>query len=534
LVWDFWGMLLIGWDVIMIPMQVFEFEQEGIFKAMFWLVQCYWSVDIGMSFFTGVHSSESNTIVMDHSKVARIYVQTWFSFDVLAVLPDWIVIVATGAGSSTGRALKALRLLRAFRTVRLLRLARLMRIARTLEQCLNSESVVVYLSLFKLLLLLAVLLHIVACGWFGISKLDDQDGWANADSIKHRELGYQYLTSLHWALTQFQGSAEIFPENIRERAYAVVVLYVCLVVCASFISRITHLMTLLHNMYAAQDQRKSALLRYLKDNDISPQLSLTTKRYAEKAEKAARQAEKATSVECLHRLPDGVRLALAVEINSAAIPVHRLLNAFVKLEPPLLEGLCRIISKKVHPSGETIFKRGEACRCMYLLKSGTVEYLKVGRNSPSVFTKCADSFTADEDYEMMSSVPLGQQRNTECSNTAFSRFGSVRKLFSKREASCFQNPSDGILKESSSVSEMGLWTKWSHKGACVSTSECTVFTIEPSDFQNVVETGSEMIVAKTMIYAQRYLSWLNRQDKPDDLSRPNAWMWRDTLDLNDL
>ena len=90
---------------------------------------------------------------------------------------------------------------------------------------------------------LSLVNHVVACIWVALGTTDSAGGtwWgekygtADADDVP-----YQYLTSLHWSLTQFTpASIDVRPVNSVERAVVVVVIVLGMVIFSSFVSLIT-------------------------------------------------------------------------------------------------------------------------------------------------------------------------------------------------------------------------------------------------------------------------------------------------------
>merc|ERR1719453_134911 len=83
LVWDLSGSVLIGYDIIMVPMQVFNLPENGFFIFMNWVTLLFWSCDIVASFLVGyVHKGHT---IMDPRKIARNYMKTWFILDCVIV-----------------------------------------------------------------------------------------------------------------------------------------------------------------------------------------------------------------------------------------------------------------------------------------------------------------------------------------------------------------------------------------------------------------------------------------------------------------
>merc|ERR1719181_2010605 len=93
---------------------------------------------------------------------------------------------------------------------------------------------------------------------------------------------YLYTTSLHWSLTQFTpASMEVYPENARERTFAIVVLVFALVTFSSFVSSITNAMTHLRNMNSEFEKQLLVFQRYLRYHRISTPLAVRMRRHLE-------------------------------------------------------------------------------------------------------------------------------------------------------------------------------------------------------------------------------------------------------------
>merc|ERR1719313_748649 len=123
--------------------------------------------------------------------------------------------------------------------------------------------------------------HMIACMWFMIGRWSKNGGakmnWLQDVGLQatgDASLAYQYLTSLHWSITQFTpASMDIYATNIGERAFSVVILYIALVALSSFIGSISASVTQLRSMTADESKATWVLRRYLKQKKISKNLT---------------------------------------------------------------------------------------------------------------------------------------------------------------------------------------------------------------------------------------------------------------------
>merc|ERR1712183_116857 len=93
------------------------------------------------------------------------------------------------------------------------------------------------------MILIAMLNHVLGCSFYLVGSLEQDRGWPVRDGFDESDVPYRYLTSLHWSLTNFQGTMDVFPGTTNERAFAVVPLYTGLVIVSYYISTITHIMS---------------------------------------------------------------------------------------------------------------------------------------------------------------------------------------------------------------------------------------------------------------------------------------------------
>merc|ERR1740138_1317326 len=95
--------------------------------------------------------------------------------------------------------------------------------------------------------------HYICCLWFWLGAQNDFGGhygsWLESTpwpqygprgTFKDAAWGYQYATSLHWAISQFTpGGIAIHPQNILERMYTIGCLLFGMVIFSSFIANVT-------------------------------------------------------------------------------------------------------------------------------------------------------------------------------------------------------------------------------------------------------------------------------------------------------
>merc|ERR1719210_2992766 len=88
-----------------------------------------------------------------------------------------------------------------------------------------------------------------------------------------------YLTAVHWSLTQFHASMELQPHTTNERAFAVGVVLFGLTYTSVFVALFTNMIFQLQSLCQERTRQQQVLRNYLKDHNISNQLTVRVKQF---------------------------------------------------------------------------------------------------------------------------------------------------------------------------------------------------------------------------------------------------------------
>ena len=273
--WDTLGIMLLTYDLIVIPLRAFHLAESLFLSCMFWIAHVYWNLAIPMSFIRAF--DDSGILVLDLKRCARNYVQKgWFLFDLALVSFDW-TIIASDSSDSAGVA-RLSRTLRGLRFLRLLRLGRLVRLGsliQSLQEQMSSRMANIQYSILKIVVQLMISNHIIACLWFLIGTEDHPDStWVESQGLKDKAPYVQYYTSLHWAYAQLGvGQTQIEAVNVNERIYSIIVAFLALINFSTMVSSMTSLFASLQKMKDEEVEQFTLLRRHLADNEIDPLLS---------------------------------------------------------------------------------------------------------------------------------------------------------------------------------------------------------------------------------------------------------------------
>eukprot|EP00439_Symbiodinium_sp_Y106_P003330 s7333_g1.t1 len=443
IMWEVFGLLLIIYDLIWLPMQVFDQTDSQCTVATGVLSSIYWTFDIPLSFLVGFAIQDQGVIEKDLQKIAWNYSTGWLSLDLAIVTIDWVINFLDWTSSSSvsaGEGISFFRIGKAVRFLRLLRLLRLLRAHGRLNELLEhvqSEVSVIFISVARLIAFIMLLNHMVACAWFWIGQLNRPDTWLlQADSdILVAPMAYQYFTALHWSLTQFTpASMEVVPKNEIERLFNVVVIISAMVIFSTFISAITNAMNQLRNLNSERNEQAALLRRYMQQY---PNVSAPVKARVWRSVKTLSQTRSRVheaDVTLLRLMPLSLRHDLSQEIYSAQFQ-HPF---FVVCETCFLDQTRKIYStaltEKYLSTTQELITRGENATHMHFLNSRVPESLL-------------------EYYEANAQEPTLK------------------------------------LTAGAWLCEAALWVKWTHKGTAKTneSSGCEVISVDAGVFQSILK-----------------------------------------------
>jgi len=384
ILWDVLGMVLVSYDVVVIPLNAFGPPESGFVDAMTWVTASFWSADILASFVTGFHSD--GMVVMNAGEIARHYSRTWLPFDVLLCLVDWALLIArvvettvAQGDSSVGYARVAARAARFLRVLRLLRLVKLQGVLNEAMERIQSEFWVIMVGVIRLVVFILVLNHMIACVWYwmGTWSLEAyDDSWVKAHDIEDESLQHRYSMALHWSLTQFTpASMEVFPRNEGERFFTILVLLFAMVTFSSFISSITQAMTRLRSLNRDWNEQQAALRRYLCENRVSSELMGRIWGCLDQVMNRSKQRTHEADVAILKLLPWNLRVDLQTEVYEPILGVHPCFGHLMDTYP---ERLYRVYQQGLQEvslsSGHELFHTGGKADRMYFIVSGILTY----------------------------------------------------------------------------------------------------------------------------------------------------------------
>lgn len=390
LCWDVMGLMLIMYDLLTIPMKVFDPPRTVATDVIQWISQVFWNWDMIGNFFVGFY--KKGELVMKPALIARHYLTGWFPFDAIVVSVDWFFFAwGREEDSSAGlsRILKSIRFLRFLRTLKLLRLVKVRQMLDTVQQHIYSEVANVQYNIAKTFTRIVVINHLLACGWYGIGTLD-QDvpySWVRKYISSDRSFGYRYTSSLHWSLAQLGvGSIGISPENTAERGYAIFVLLAALLMFSSLMSTLVNLLAHLQDMQDEVNTQFWLLRRFCVENHVSKELSMRVEHFLQHAYRRRQRHVSDSELTIFQHLSEPLHAELQYQRYKKCLGVHPFFEKVLRrsfYSQSSQSGDHRWVIHKVAKDAmavssfateDPIFCGGSVAKCMYFLEDGSCEY----------------------------------------------------------------------------------------------------------------------------------------------------------------
>mmetsp|Transcript_52624 Transcript_52624/g.125711 ORF Transcript_52624/g.125711 Transcript_52624/m.125711 type:complete len:854 (+) Transcript_52624:172-2733(+) len=480
--WELLGGVLILYDLIYIPLGLFEPPLSWFTDTMDWFILMYWTLNIFASFFQGY--IDQGLTIMVPQKIAKHYLRTWFLVDLTIVVPDWIFTLhglgVENSSHEAGKSVKALRVVRLSRTVRLIRLLKLGSTLQAINDRLTSESASIIANMIQMITALLGISHYIACLWYLVALMREHDNvetWVKAGDYANQRWEYIYMSALHWSITQFTPAGmEVQPENMLERSFAVAVVVLAMLGFSYIVGSITGGMTQLRSMKEDQAKQFWSLRRYLRRNNVHLQLSIRIHRHLEHVWKRQKEGTSEASVKLLQFLSSQLREELRCAIEVPHIKVHPLIERMTesdKVHQITVQRLANnAIERKALAQNDSLFFPLEFATHMYFVASGRLQYIQAMDNGMGLSPQWIDVSKRSKDW----------------------------------------------------LSEQVLWlNSWMHKGQPIAATECELLSIAPVAFESAIRQSPSAMVTVSN-YCLHYVDWLNHQprDSLSDLTRGDA------------
>jgi len=324
-----------------------------------------------------------------------------------------------------------------------------------INDLLSSEYASIMVNIAKMIMVLVVINHFLACIFFLLARLQlgKRSTWITEYGFADSSWGYQYLSAFHFSITQFTpASMHVQPENSIERAFTIFVVVFALVGFSYLVGSITNSMTQLRSMTEDASKQFWVLRRYLKQQQVPMVLSTRIQRYIEHA--WARQKASVAEPKLFALLSE----QLSQELKCARSLPHL----------------------QVHPLFVCLHRHSHIS--MQRLAVNAINWRNLARDDFLFFP------------------------NETATHLYFVVEGKL--LYSKVDASGLESTEE-VDRAEDWVAEPVLWTPtWIHLGTLRAISEADLVLIDGARFGDIIGRSPPMFQLVSS-YARKFMKWMN-------------------------
>jgi len=362
--WDMLMVLLLAYVSVSLPF-TFGFGSVDIIAAVDNVCDTLFLIDIMLNFRT-TYIDGNECLVLGGKRIAKHYLKTWFTLDLVSSVPWDIVSAGLLPGLQAARVLKigkiakVLKLLRVGKVIKALAGSTLLeRIEETLPPKANQTGS----KLLYLVLVTMMLCHWLAC-FMSASDGTCIDDYLGPGEPRQR----RYLAALYWAMTTLTtvGYGDLIPSSDKERLYSMLAMIVGGSFYGYIIGSMTSVITDMDIDSRAFNDRMEMLDAWLEFHDQIPML---LKRRIRRHFR--RQLRERSSVD------DGMiikNLSPELRADAASFIIHvevRRNAIFRDLPNTALASLVEVLHICSSKRGEIMVSQGDPGIAMYIMVQGS-------------------------------------------------------------------------------------------------------------------------------------------------------------------
>eukprot|EP00930_Biecheleria_cincta_P043090 TRINITY_DN29623_c0_g1_i1.p1 TRINITY_DN29623_c0_g1~~TRINITY_DN29623_c0_g1_i1.p1 ORF type:complete len:769 (-),score=103.14 TRINITY_DN29623_c0_g1_i1:139-2445(-) len=377
--WGVLSMIVIIWDVVTIPLQVFHVTPDDpALETVQYILIIFWSFDMFLQFLVGV--DKVGVLDMRPGGVITHYLRTWFGPDACIILMDIVLLFVDVSTPGTG----SLRIVRSAKILRLARMLRIRKLAETFEMMLamvRMQHMILFGRILQNVFVYLFVNHYIACGWCSLGITGRTAGganWIDRSEAADESRFMLYVSSLHWSLTQFSPATNnIAPVSGAERVFATCTAIFAFVAFSSFVSATTNAIQELRHFGASMRRQETILRRYFCSRQLTTGLWFSIQMYHRN--KGFRQALKEDDVELLLTLPERLRTRLHRELYLAAFKaVPWMADAANHFDDHSIISICHHCMTEInYAPHDNVFLEGHPATFSYHCTSGESTYFSV-------------------------------------------------------------------------------------------------------------------------------------------------------------
>jgi len=324
--------------------------------------------------------------------------------DLLSSLPlDLLVWLLFGDSIVMGGSLILL-----MRLLRLLRIVRLFVILRRWET--YSWSNPGFLRIARILVVILLLIHCLACGWFftSFASAFPPESWAVRAGIVQADAVTRYIRSLYWTITTMTtvGYGDITPARTVEYVFSSLVMLLGASIFAFIIGSIASLLTGIQAGKNRHWERIDSVTEFLRQRRVPADLNSKVRSYYEYVWSHHQGLDTNTM---LNDFPRPLRLEIMLQL---AANILETVPLFKYCSPALRNALLLSLESRTFTPDTHIACEGEAGDAIYFIVEGSVEIVSLEKEK-------SWGCMGKGDYFGFMSLVLGEQRTATTTARGF-------------------------------------------------------------------------------------------------------------------
>jgi len=261
--WDVLIAVILVFTAVVTPYRIAMYDNDSLtYVLVDASIDFLFLIDIGLNFFMGYY--DINDDLVDQRRViTKSYLQTWFSIDLVSVLP---INYMFGTGGNFNSLARITRLPKLYRLVKVFRLIRLMKVVRERNNLIKYVSDVFKISAgFERLVLFAIfsflIMHIGSCFWIIQAKLSDDyfNTWLFANAYIDKTNFEVYIASFYFLVATITtvGFGDIHGGTTQERIMCIIFMFIGVI---SFSFAIGSLSSIVQTIDSRESKLKDKLM----------------------------------------------------------------------------------------------------------------------------------------------------------------------------------------------------------------------------------------------------------------------------------